>query len=722
MPMTNTSSQVSLRSRELIEDGRKPLVLVVDPDASARSVLQVVLVRDGFDVWTTSSGEEGLSLIKRRTPDVIVLESDLGDEDGFSFVSQVRGDAATSATPVLLLARRDDENVANLAEVVGVDDFVQKPAFARDVSALVRLELVRSRSGHQSTFQTGQLAPAHLLRALLSCPRSGSLTLADGRARVEFADGNIVDARFGNVWGIDALVRSLVLTLGEWSLILEPVEQGKAFRCSAREFVQVVLPRVHAWETTRLRSVALDSRLVVDFYRLSKAIASMPVEVNRIVQLFDGQRTVRHVLLDSPFSESMTLEVATRLNLMGIVLPIKDDATQPIVKKAAPRFFEPASPLTKLSQTQNTEADDWSSLNNALNLKVPKENEPEAFDELDGGWKAASLGDSPQLANLAPEVAAHLEAFNIRIEVDRPQASTGREAMQAFLDSPAPKHLAPSGEGPLPKPMPRAFDPRERIVTPLTTPVVTLAPAPAVLSEVERNESLEASFFASGEHGQGGASMVAALFAQSSMAVDEDAPLTSLPENKKLPIGLFLAVGAVMLLLAIGFEFATKREARAEPMLAAVGGDIVAVDEAEAEAAAPVFPDIEEPVLIEDDAPATVIDVSGPLREATAKYEQGSFSEAVSMLEQVVSDEPGSVQGWLLLGLARYDANNAKGAREAADRVIALEPNNARVQMLVATLSKDVGNKQAFINALQKYLELDPNGASASEARALLAR
>ena len=69
------TSQVSSRPPLSAEARSKPLVLVVDPDASARSVLEVVLVRDGFDVWSTGSGSQGLSLIKTRAPDVIVLET-----------------------------------------------------------------------------------------------------------------------------------------------------------------------------------------------------------------------------------------------------------------------------------------------------------------------------------------------------------------------------------------------------------------------------------------------------------------------------------------------------------------------------------------------------------------------------------------------------------------------------------------------------------------------
>ena len=697
----NTSSQVEARSSLVLDDGRNPLVLVVDPDASARSVLQVVLVRDGFDVWCTPSGNEGLELVKKRTPDVIVLESDLGGQDGFSFVSAVRGDLKTATVPVLLLAKADDENVANLAEVVGVDDVVQKPAFARDIAALVRLELAQTKPSGEIVFQSGQVAPAHLLRALLSCPRSGRMVLADGRAHVDFHRGHIVDARFGKAWGIDALVRALVLTSGEWSLVLGPVAQGTAFHCSLHELVQVVLPRAHAWEHVLLRSVPLESHLAVDFFRLSKALATMPEDVNRVVQLFDGQRSVRQVLLDSPFDESMTLEVATRLYLMGVVVNVKAASPAATQRAAAPRLFEPAF------EAPADEADNWFETIVKGDGKTPSSN------DLDGGWKAAALGESPELAVLAPDVARQIEAFNIRIEIEPREMRVPQRAVTSFFlnKTKETKEVAPVEAKPVPTvtpapvaPVPmlaaepitptiKRFDRQERIVTPTLTPAIA-APVPeAVLTLRNEDARLEASFFGP--------------------AVTAAAP-EALREVKKAPMWLFLGVAAAVLLVAVAFEVAMKPKVQLiEPEVVVAAQPVVV---------APVLPDIEEPVFIEDEVPATVIDVSGPLREAKTKYEQGYYPEAISMLEQIIADEPGSVQAWLLLGLARYDSNNSSGAREAAEKVLSLEPNNAGVQMLIATLKFSAGDKVAAREALEKYLALAPTGSSAEEARALLAR
>ncbi len=745
-PLPNSGASVDGR--------RKPLVLVVDPDSSARSVLEVVLVRDGFDVWSTGSGVEGLTLLAKRTPDVIVLESDLGGEDGFSFVSQIRGELRTAHVPVLLLARPDDENVSDLAEVVGVDDYVRKPAFARDISALVRLELAKNKGSKEVVFQSGQLSPAHLLRALLSCPRSGRLVLAGGRGKVEFRDGRVVDARFGQVWGIDALVRSLVLTHGEWKLSLEPVEQGNVFHCSLREFVQVVLPRVHAWDHMLLRSVPLDSRQAVDFFRLSKSLASMPDDVNRIVQLFDGQRTVRQVLLDSPFEETMTLEVATRLYLMGVIVPLKDDPSRPIVPKAAPKLFEPvtgaegalvASAAAAPLGHQQPHEDDLSFAfddDAFADTPAPRDSAPAA--SADEGWKTAAL-DSPELAELAPDVAQQIEAFNIRIEVEprevkrpSPQLSARPNAAPAPVVVPTVVAKAPiEAKAPVEVdeplvPVAKHFDRQQRIVTPTLTPAAV--------------DPLEASFFGTGDDditpiatprsllvGSPSPSVApvqakpveVAEKAKAAAAVVEakvEAPAADEVDERTLTRKsptLFIGVGVAVLVLAIAVEMLVIKPTVSSPEPERAP---VAPPPAPAVVAAPVLPDIEEPEFIEDEAPATVIDVSSPLRDAKAKYELGLYAQAIAMLEQVVADEPKSVQGWLLLGLARYDFNNAKGAKEAAAKVLELEPNNAGVQMLLATLSFDSGDKVAAKEALQKYLTLAPNGPSADEARALLAR
>lgn len=714
---------------------KKPLVLVIDPDESTRSVLEVAMGRDGFEVWSSATAKLGLALLQGRLPDAIILESDLGGEDGFSFVAQVRGDDRLATVPVLLLAKADDQNVEALADVVGVDDFIQKPAYARDVAALVRVELAK-RPGGRLLFDSKTLPPAQLLRALMSCPRSGRMLLCDGRAEVRFRAGKIIDARFDSRGGtIDSLVRALALTSGSYELIAEPVDGFAELQCSLRELVNLVMPRLHKWSRVLQRSLPLDSRLTVDFGRLATGLKAMPDEVNRIVQLFDGFRSVEQVLIDSSFNETLTLEVATRLYLMGVLGPARDANVELIEPRPMPRLFEPrAAEAEELMQqlfagtaeirgeeTPATGEQDWFSpaaLGSELELADPN-----------GGWTTAPV-PAGLAEGLAPELARQLDAFQTPMRVEAAQvapevqvaqefadvqpalaADTVMEAallaavdarpveeleadLNAALDTQAEAEL----DAQLEAHKAEARGRQARIETPWMTPVVEVV-APVQLATTLSAPTVEVN--------------AEQAFFEAEQVQDELPELT--PEVKRSRrVWPFVVGGIALVGLALLIEGQRAVELVEEKPVAAI---VVApvVEEAVAPAA------IVEAEVIEEPAPVA-IDVSENLTEATSLYNAGQYKKAISVLEQVLTDDPKSIAGWNLLALAKYDALDAAGARVAADKVLEIDPKNGRVQILLATLHFDANEKDLGRAALEKYLELEPTGAHVDEAKALLKR
>lgn len=737
---------------------RRPLVMVIDPDVTARTVLEVALARDGFDVWSADNSEQGLELMAvERVPDVVVLESDLGGEDGFSLVSQLRGSARTQGVKVVLLARAGEPNVEALAEVVGVDDVIQKPAFARDVSALVRLELAR-RDGAPLVFQAVTLPPAHLLRALLSSPRSGRMTLADGRGEVRFTHGRVTDVRFEGKGDLEALTRALAFTRGSYSVKLEAIAPTDELVCGLRELVQRVLPRLTRWAKALERSLPLDARLGVDFARLSSWLGGMPDEVNRIVQLFDGHRSVEDVVADSPFDETLTLQVATRLYLMGIVAPVQKARDEVVVLKRAPRLFEPrATEVEELMQQLfagqaeirgeepgvGLSADDWFHAPEGTGLEV---------SEPDGGWQVTAPPELTQ--DLAPELKAQLDAFEIPIQVEPVEAAPASRAVEQFAYAPEASADAPTAsmeevlrgatgdeqatlvgqrldpvtpvaeDTTLPElaaapastggdVRARLDDPQERIVTPLITPAVSSSGTPAqerittpilmqqVAPAPAAPVAAEAAFFNDEAFGD---------------AADGD---LALPVARRRPVWPFLALGLAVLGLAVLFD-----ALRAGPP--PVEAPVVAFRGLKPPPVPVELPDIDEPVFF-DDAPLaeeipTVVDVSENLAEARRLYENGRYGAAKSLLEQVLTDDPKSVTAWILLGLVKYDSMDVAGARAAADQVLAIDPENARVQVLLATLHFEAGDYPSGRQALHQYLRLEPEGPFAAEAKALLRR
>ncbi len=760
--MLRSSPAVTSSSRSAIPSSERPLVLVVDPDRSARAVLEVALARDGFDVWSVESAEQGLGVLRRgRTPDVIVLESELAGGDGFSFCAELRGNQKTARVPVVLLASPDDENVGNLAEVVGVDEYVQKPAFARDVAALVRFELVRHRAtvGQPLRFHTKNLPASHLLRALLTSARAGTLSLADGQASLSFRDGAIVQAQFGQRWGIDAVVRGLALTFAEYTVTLAPVSVSSGFQCGLRDYVGQVLPRLTRWSSLVLRSLPLDAVLAVDFARLAQSLPSMPDDVNRIVQLFDGRRRVQQVLVDSAFDEVLTLEVGTRLYLMGVIGPVATEQDEALVPKQAPRLFEPRSAEAEDLMRQlfdgsleirssdvepaMVDEDDWTVVGASSDLEV---------EDPAGGWTAAALPDAHFTDGLEADVAAKLSAFNVPTVVEPQEPPVEHQPVADFADgqivaeggsmegalravtgdeTAALKDLERAkvpDEDPTPPSSTRRFLlEQERIVTPLLTPVVEVAP----LAEATHALTIEGNIVSTVPE------QVAAIAAPLPVAADlesaffsapvetdpaafEDTLPTHAPQpvKSKSRVGLLVGLGVAAVLVTVAGEWLIDAAPRGTSELAQAA--LVAPAPAPTIATAAPLPALEAVELEVEPAPVEVVDVSEPLADGVRAYQAGEYQKAVAVLEQVVADEPGSLQGWLVLGQARYDAGNTVGAKEAAARVEEIDPKNAKVHLLLATIAHDAADKVTMRAEVEKYLELAPNGEHAAEAKALL--
>lgn len=775
-------------SRSAVPSSERPLVLVVDPDRSARAVLEVALARDGFDVWTVESAEQGLGVLRRgRTPDVIVLESDLSGGDGFSFCAELRGNQKTARVPVVLLARPDDENVGNLAEVVGVDEYVQKPAFARDVAALVRFELVRHRAtvGQPLRFHTKNLPASHLLRALLTSARAGTLSLADGQASLSFRDGTIVQAQFGQRWGIDAVVRGLALTFADYTVTLAPVSVSTGFQCGLRDYVGQVLPRLTRWSSLVMRSLPLDAVLAVDFARLAQSLPSMPDDVNRIVQLFDGRRRVQQVLVDSAFDEVLTLEVGTRLYLMGVIGPVATEQDEALEPKQAPRLFEPRSAEAEDLMRQlfdgsveirssdvepaMVDEDDWTVVGASSDLEV---------EDPAGGWTAAALPDAHFTDGLEADVAAKLNAFNVPTVVEPQEPPVEHQPVADFADgqivaeggsmegalravtgdeTAALKDLEPAkvpDEDPTPPSSTRRFVlAQERIVTPLLTPVVELAP----LAEATHALTIEGNVVSTVPEQVAAIAAPPVTVASSAVTVappavtvassavtiapsadhletaffsaphDADAsafedtlPTHAAPLAKsKSRVGLLVGLGVAAVLVTVAGEWLIDAAPRVTPEVAQAA--LVAPAPAPVVAPVPAPPVLEPVEIAAEPAPAVeVIDVSEPLADGVRAYQAGEYQKAVAVLEQVVADDPNSLQGWLVLGEARYDAGNTSGAKEAAARVLELDAKNAKVHLLLATIAHDAADKATMRAEVEKYLELAPNGEHAAEAKALL--
>jgi PAS domain S-box-containing protein len=112
----------------LAAHGRNPVVLVVDDDPDACSLVRNALQRDGINVVSASSGQEALTLTRSLRPAVMVLDILLGDMTGWDVLAAIRADPDHAELPVILCTVTDPDQRTG---VLGVVEHLIKP-FDRD--------------------------------------------------------------------------------------------------------------------------------------------------------------------------------------------------------------------------------------------------------------------------------------------------------------------------------------------------------------------------------------------------------------------------------------------------------------------------------------------------------------------------------------------------------------------------------------------------------------
>jgi two-component system cell cycle response regulator CtrA len=131
-------------------------VLLIEDEPTTAKSIELMLATEGFNVYTTDLGEEGLDLGKLYDYDIILLDLNLPDMHGYDVLKKLR--VAKVSTPVLILSgtREMDSKVRALG--FGADDYVTKPFYREELVARIHAVVRRSQVQNQSVVLTGKLA------------------------------------------------------------------------------------------------------------------------------------------------------------------------------------------------------------------------------------------------------------------------------------------------------------------------------------------------------------------------------------------------------------------------------------------------------------------------------------------------------------------------------------------------------------------------------------
>lgn len=183
----------------------KKSILIVEDELRIRFLLRDYLIKDNFNVFEASNGQEGLFMISSQKIDLVLLDIMMPVMDGLTMLEKLR---EVSTVPVILLTAKGEEEDKLQGYDYGADDYITKPFSPKVLMAKVKALLKRTRNDVDSSFQEfngltinklSHEVKVHGNEISLSPKEYELLTYLITNEGIALSRDNILD----NVWGLD---------------------------------------------------------------------------------------------------------------------------------------------------------------------------------------------------------------------------------------------------------------------------------------------------------------------------------------------------------------------------------------------------------------------------------------------------------------------------------------------------------------------------------------
>ncbi len=370
----------------------KKNLLLVDNDAKSLRVMEVSLRKAGFSVTTAVNGLDGLEKVRISPPELILSDTKMPEMDGFEFCRALKQDAKLAAIPFIFLTAQKSIDYKVKGLELGVDDYLTKPIYIKEIVTRIKILLEKKEKEQlekrdpRSKFagDLSDMGVVDLIQTIEIGRKSGKIkfTRDDGQVGyVYFKNGKVIDAEVGSLTGERAVYRLLVWNGGTFEIEFGPVERPDVIELSSQGLLMEGMRRVDEWGRLLEQLPPLDTHFAVDPKELADRLAEIPDEVNGILKLFDGERTLIQVIDQSEMGDLEAMNFISKLYFEGLIFDVS--VREPSAGTSAAEA-EAASAASDLNDRDRDELVDF------------------LGSSLDGGTDAAGQDDDSVLAGEGP--------------------------------------------------------------------------------------------------------------------------------------------------------------------------------------------------------------------------------------------------------------------------------------------------------------------------------
>jgi len=127
----------------------KNLICVVDDESRIVEFVRIYLEKEEFSVISYADGLQAFEAIRKKDPELVVLDVMLPGMDGFEICKSLRSE--NNNVPIIMLTARDEEIDKIIGLELGADDYLTKPFNPRELVARIKAVLRRNQLSRGST-------------------------------------------------------------------------------------------------------------------------------------------------------------------------------------------------------------------------------------------------------------------------------------------------------------------------------------------------------------------------------------------------------------------------------------------------------------------------------------------------------------------------------------------------------------------------------------------
>lgn len=113
-------------------------IMVVDDDTQVTTLLEEVLIMEGYEAIVVNESSKALELARASKPDAFLLDLMMPEPDGFKVCRMLRAELEFKHTPIIIVTALDDTDSRIVAFGAGADDYITKPYHIEELTDRIK--------------------------------------------------------------------------------------------------------------------------------------------------------------------------------------------------------------------------------------------------------------------------------------------------------------------------------------------------------------------------------------------------------------------------------------------------------------------------------------------------------------------------------------------------------------------------------------------------------